>query len=169
MSLNRGLGTKLLAAVLAVSLQAIMIPGAVASDSSAIAGTVLSTSPLRSLEGAVVHAWNTELSRMYTSSPTGDQGEFIVEDLPAGSYDLAVEYDGVLHTLGRTVRVTPGKTKDLRVRLDTSVAAQAVPIDGSHGFWGNPLTATLMVIGGIVLIGLLVDDNDHDEGAASPI
>ena len=63
------------------------------------------------------------------------------------------------------------QTRDLRVKLDTAAARNAVPVNGTHGFWSNPLTATLMVVGGIALIGLLADStssNDDDEGAASP-
>ena len=80
------------------------------------------------------------------------------------------------------VTIAPGATRQVQLALkgrqDNAMGGKATnppptpaPNKKTGTLWDNPLTATLIVVGGAVVTGLIIDaidDDDNDTNAASP-
>lgn len=172
MNVTRTNGSKVLATLLVACLPVLLMPSTRAGATSSITGTVFSVTPTNTLTGVVVHVANIDDQRIFSSVPTSADGSYIVEDLPAGSYEIAIESAGVLYTVGVPIQLGAGHTRQLQLNLDGQVdARQGVPTSELRGVWSNPLVATLIVVGSVVAIGLIADSSssgDPDEGPSSP-
>jgi hypothetical protein len=93
--------------------------------------------------------------------PVGPDGTFRAEGVPAGSLALAIDTDAGLYTVETPVTIAPGTTRDLRLALrgrqDTNSPPPAVKPSKRRNVWNNPLAASLIVIGGAVVLGVAVD------------
>lgn len=82
------------AALLAAGL--LLLPGVPAAaspgaGSAAIRGVVYRMDEATRLAGTLVTAINVSTGRRYLSNYTGDNGAYEIADLPAGTYDIAIE------------------------------------------------------------------------------
>ena len=102
-------------------------------------------------------------------------GSFRATGIPSGPAQLAVETADGLFVVASPVIVAPGATSlvdlALRGREDTSAPAPAENDKKKKrtGVWANPATATLIIIGSAIVVGVAVDQlvkSDHTE--ASP-
>lgn len=164
--------SRLTAAVTIVALQAFLVVPAQPADAS-LHGRVLSGDDLP-LAGARVHVGNVPGERFYASGWTTDDGTFEVPDLPAAEYRLAVEVDGGLYMVSSPVVIAPGQSRSLQLAINPDNGDDATPEDEKKkkkrgGAWNNPLTATLIVLGTAIAIGLLLDAADSDSGQVQSV
>jgi hypothetical protein len=87
--------------------------------------------------------------------------------VPASSYVLAVEADGGLYVVEVPVTLAPGQSRSVQLSLGSKLAPGA-----SKGLKttivDNPLTATLVILGGATILGLVIDEIDDDDEPVSP-
>jgi hypothetical protein len=98
----------------------------IAGDGGVIAGEVLDLASGQPLEGAVVAVWQAEVTDSVLGL-TDAQGRFRVTGLSSGDYRLSCYYRligyGNIEVTREGIRVGPGATSRVELRLDTSVAA----------------------------------------------
>lgn len=112
----------------------------------------------------------------------GENGSFRIDAVPAGTVELAVETADGMYLVETPVTIAPGATRQVQLALkgrqDNAMGGKATnppptpaPNKKTGTLWDNPLTATLIVVGGAVVTGLIIDaidDDDNDTNAASP-
>jgi hypothetical protein len=108
------------------------------------------------------------------STPVDAGGRFRAVTLPSGPSHVFVETSEGLYAVSSPVILAPGTTTVLQLALsapeDTSAAAPAVPEKEKKpaGFWANPTTATLVIIGSAIVVGFAVDQLVKSDDEASP-
>jgi len=108
--------------------------------------------------------------------PVAADGSFLAEGIPAGPVSLAVETSAGLYTVETPVAIAPGATRTvslaLRGRQETPPAppTEEQKKKKGAGFWSNPLYASLVVIGGAIVVGLIIDSATKSDSnpTASP-
>jgi len=154
------------------------------AGTSSISGRVLGADG--PVAGAVVHAYHLSTETSYDSAPTGGSGQFRIEDLPYGYFDVAVETPGGLYVADLVANVPPAGNTTLVMTLtpgDSAVMAPR-PFPGSAAdpvgvaavsekatgreFWRGPKgIAILAGLGGAALLAIASGGSD-DEPVASP-
>ena len=160
-----------LAGVLVVALQVVLVPATAATSTAALNGSVLSGGASVPLPGARVHAAETRTGAVSTSSITTADGSFRLDGLPPATYSLAVESAGGLYLVGTPVHLEPGEERTVHLAVQEtapSPAEAAAKTAGRLAWWNNPLFATLVVLGGAVIVGVIVNNAINDEATASP-
>ena len=167
-------------AVLLVSTL-IVPPASAATGSGILEGRVVT--PQGSAAPKAVWAATAVNPKTPQRAAVDDKGAFRLDAVPAGAVELAVETTEGLYVVETPVTLAPGATRQvqlaLRGRQGTTPAAPSNPPPPqppannkkTGSLWDNPLTATLIVIGGAVATGLIidaVDDDDNNSNAASP-
>ena len=119
--------------------------------------------------GAVVNAvWAGR-----ASAPVAADGSFLFETLSPGPTQLTVETSEGLYVVAAPLVLAPGTTRRVQLafggRKDTSAAPQKTgKTKAPHG-WANPVTATLVVVGSAIVVGVAVDQlTKSSQAAASP-
>lgn len=163
---------KAIAFVTVVSLHLLILP-AHGGETASLSGNVFdSTAGSAPLSGARVHVGDPESGRFYQSGRTDRDGGFTLDGLPAAEYRVAVESEGGLYVVGVPVRLAPGQARSLQLAINpqTEPPTTEDDDDGGVGFWHNPVTATLTVLGIAVALGFLIDelDDDDDDEDGSP-
>ncbi len=162
---------RLTAAALIISLQILVTPVLAQPELPAsLTGRVLRAGSDAPLPGARVHAADLTSGKIYTSAPTKSDGTFRLTDLPVSSYEVAVESAGGLYPASARINLEPGKerTIQLTVKQDKDEPKPPAPNRATKpGVWNNPLTATLIILGSAVVLGVVVDNMTKDE-ASSP-
>jgi len=74
-----------------------------------IHGTIYQSDEKSSLAGAKVTAINVRTGARYASGVTTDNGNFDINGLPAGTYDVVIEVDGSLFVADHIQDVGPGE------------------------------------------------------------
>lgn len=170
--MKRSPATRVLASVLVVTMQALFFPATAGGDQASLAGTVVSSATEAPLTGARLHAGDPKTGHVFSADPTGEDGSFRLADLPAASYELAVEAGGGLYVVEAAVKLSPGEARTVTVAINPQAAPD--PATGEQkkrkgaGFWNNPVTASLVVIGSATLLGYLIKKGTDDETDASP-
>jgi hypothetical protein len=104
--------------------------------------------------------------------PVAADGTFRAAPLEAGKVALAVETDEGLYTVESPVTIAPGTTRSLSIALrgreDTNKPKEPGP-KKSLGIWNNPLFASLIVIGGAVVVGVAVDQLTNNDQKKTPV
>ena len=151
-----------------------------ATPTGSIAGQVLAP-PTGHAPAITVFASSEAPQAAPASAAVATDGSFRLEGLPAGRVHLAVATSDGLYPVAVPVAVPAGGTRTVHLALagrqDTN--ADDLPPDyadddkkkGGLGFWNNPLTASLVVIGAAIAVGVLVDqlsDDDNPTPTASP-
>jgi len=171
---QRSLGVKLVATLVIASLQALMLPAAVADTGASVRGTILSAGEQAPLEGAKLHLGDPKTGEIYSSAPADAEGAFEVNGVPAATYEMAVESDGGLYMVQTPLTLAPGQTQSVNLAVNPQTAPPPGEEEkqkkrGGTGVWNNPAIAALIVVGAAVVIGLLIDAaTDDNEGPASP-
>lgn len=127
-----------------------------------IHGTLYQPDEKGPLAGAKVTAINVRTGKQYTSEVTTDNGNYDVNRLPAGTYDVVIEVGGGVFVADHIVDVGPGEgvSKSYSVqpqRPANRVVAKLPPPKGSATIIGETeLKAPFWTsTGGKVLIGVL--------------
>jgi hypothetical protein len=177
--IQRNRMTNLLAAMLIVSVQALALPVSAGAAPASLTGALVHAADQTPLVGAKLHVGNPETGAIVTAAPTDAKGAFRVTGLEAATYELAVETAGGLYVVATPVRLAPGQARTLSVAIAATAAAADDDDDDKPGaanapaktsLWENPLTAALIVLGGAIVVGYVVDEatDDDDESDASP-
>ena len=164
--------SKLLSTGLILSLPFLALPARSAGGTATLSGSIVWAADQTPLAGSKLHAGDPKTGEIFSSSPASDDGSFVLDDLPASTYELAVESDGGLYLVGTPLTLAPGTAQTLTL----AVSRQPVPNyykgkdddeAGDFKLWDNPLTAVLILAGVVGVIGLLLGDSDP-QGIPSP-
>lgn len=145
-----------------------------------VQGFVLDAASGQPLAGAIVHLRNPRTGNVLSSAPATPAGAFRLGPVPAATYALAVEAEGGFYLAAMPVEVGGGSAIPLNLAVQRSARAQPGP--GGNGedeqakkdkrrypsAWDNPLTATLIVLGAAVVIGVIVENLTEDEEEQPP-
>ena len=75
-----------------------------------IHGTVYQADEKKSLAGAKVTAINVRTGKQYSSEATGKSGNYDINGLPGGTYDLVIEMEGKLFVADHIIDVGQGES-----------------------------------------------------------
>ncbi len=161
-------GKRLLAAALIVSLQIAFLPALAAGTPASLTGRVLKAGSESPLAGARVHAADLSSGKVYTSAPTAKDGTFQLSGLPVSSYEVAVESAGGLYPAAARISLTEGQERaiQLTVKEESEPKAPTPNRATKPGVWNNPLTATLIILGSAVVVGVVVDNMTKDQSTS---
>ena len=173
---QRGPGFKLVATVVIASLQALMIPAIAADPGSSVNGSILSAGTDAPLAGAKLHLGDPLTGEIYTSEPSDQDGNFELTNVPASTYEVAVESNGGLYLVQSPLKLAPGQAQAVNLAINPQIADDPATDEkkkkkrGGTGVWNNPATAALIVVGAAIVLGLLINaaTDDDDEQPASP-
>jgi len=175
--------TRILATVLLLVFPSTASPLLATVETASISGTLFSVTSSTPLAGARLHLEDARGSS-YVSAPAGVDGAFDVGGLPASSYRVAVESNGALYVVNTPVKLEAGASQRVRLAVrdggrgrGRSGRAESGTTESGKteeekkngtSFWSNPLTATLIVVAGAVVVGVIVDQATSDDAIASP-
>lgn len=167
--------TRGLAATLILALPLFSVPISAGVPTASLKGRIVEAGTRAPMAGARIHAGDPKAGTLYSSHATSSDGSFSLDALPASSYELAVESEGGLFAVSAPVQLAAGQSRDVQLAVTRNQAASgaggATNSKGTGaklGIWNNPLTATLLVLGGAVVVGVLVDQVTDDDNNASP-
>lgn len=152
--LRRGLAGVLALATVA-SLSALPTLG---QTLAAFSGRVVDTDGISPRSGVVVALVDTSTQSTIRSAPTGAEGAFVLESVPAGSYALLAETDQGAYLAASSMELAAGENPPVALRLQTSPAGTVpslAPAQGSSSKGGWPTWAKWTVAGGIIVLGLV--------------
>ena len=95
-------------------------------------------------------------------APVASDGTFRLSQLPAGPAEIAIETDAGLYVVQTPVAIAPGATRDVQLALGGRQDSSDLPPPEKEkkrrkgGVWANPVTATLIVVGSAIVVGVLV-------------
>ncbi len=168
----------LLAATLTILLAIPAGPALASAGAATLGGRVVSAGSYAPLAGARVFAGDGRTGRIATSGITGPDGSFEIAGLEPAVYDVAVESRGGLYLVQSPVRVAGGERRSLQLAISPQTTptgetgqapAEAPPKKKSAtDVWNNPLTATLIVVGAAVVLGLVMGSSTGSTSTASP-
>ena len=147
---QRCLGFKLVATVVIVSLQALMIPAIAEDPASSVNGSILSAEGDTPLAGAKLHLGDPKTGQVYTSEPSNQDGAFEMTNVPASTYEVAVESNGGLYLVQSPLQLAPGQSQAVNLAINQQMAdspeteEQKKKNKGGTGVWNNPATAALI-------------------------
>jgi hypothetical protein len=167
--IKRSLTTKLLAVALVISIQSMFLPLIASSERAAISGTILSSHDHGPLVGVKIHAGDPRTGEIFSSQPTPEDGSFVIEGLPASSYELAVEANGGLYVVDSKVQLAPGQAESVNVAVNFKKAPspEEKKKKKAGSVWNNQLIASGFVVVSAVLIGELIKEAT-EESVQSP-
>jgi hypothetical protein len=173
---QRGLGSKLVVALVVFALQGLALPVMASEPNAAVRGSILSASDQSPMVGAKLHLGNPDTGEIFSSDAAQPDGGFVIEDVPPATYDVGVELDGGLYVVETPLSIAPGQTQPIHVAINPQVAPSPEEAQkeekkkGGNGVWNNPATAALIVLGAAIVIGLIINEatNDDDDPPASP-
>ncbi len=156
---------RLLSTGLIVSLPLLALPARSAGSTATLSGSIVWAADQTPLAGSKLHAGDAKTGEIFSSAPAGDDGSFALAELPASTYELAVESDGSLYLVGTPLTLAPGTAQTVNLAVSRQPGpsyANGENDDDNPGgftFWDNPLTATLILVGFVVVVGLLFDSD----------
>lgn len=170
---------RLVATLLIVALPGLLIPAQAETATATLSGMIISAKDRTPLAGAKVYAANPRTGAVYPSGLSGPDGSFEVRDLPAATYELGVQAGSGLYLVETPMSLGAGQAQQIHLAVsagDDPDKPTPYPenVDDKHfpSIWSNPLTAALLVLGGAVVVGLLVesatDDSDSPASASAP-
>src|SRR5947209_20634345 len=99
-----------------------------ATASGSLSGTVLDKNQA-AIKGATVTATNKATGQTRTAT-TNDSGEYKIDFLPAGSYDIKVNASGFGDVTSESLELLVGKTTSLDVAMNPGVQTASVTVTG---------------------------------------
>src|ERR1700739_1800148 len=113
------------------------------SPEGALLGTVSDATGARIVAATVtVSAKNYSLTR---TVKTGKLGEFTVEQLPPGDYEVKVDATGFASQVGH-VRVAVTSTPSISIRLQPAAVQQSVNVEGGESLTEQPIEPSSSVV-----------------------
>jgi hypothetical protein len=152
-----------------LSFARMRIPIAVVLVSAMIFPRPASASPAAALTGRVLPPppGTPVATRVWigpVAAPVAPDGTFRAEGLPAGPAELAIETPAGMYVVATPVTLAPGVNRSVQLafggRQDTSPPPPAEndkKKKKSGGAWANAGTATLIVIGSAIVVGIALD------------
>ncbi len=155
-----------------------------ASDTSEIEGKILGIDG-KPVPGARLLSYHLSSERLFTSEPTGTNGECLLEPLPFGYHDLAVETADGLFVGSQVVNIGPNAKVLVVLTLYPAAGeptgrgyagserepigqAQVVERPRGRAFWRSPRGVAVLAGSGAVALLLLAGGGGDDENNASP-
>ncbi len=165
---KHGPASKVAAVATIIALQLIAIPS-LAQPGAVLDGTVLRADRATPIAGAKIHLANARTGELVGSAPTADDGSFHLDSLPGSEYSIAVEVDGGLYVVPAPLTLNDGETRRVHLAIQPNAQLDADSSVGASklSFRNNPLTATLLLLGGLIILGLAIDELT-DSDSASP-
>jgi hypothetical protein len=88
-------------------------------------------------------------------------GSFRVDEIPGGPAEVAIETSEGLYVVATPITIAPGTTRRVQLafggRQDTSAPPPPEKKKKRGGVWANPLSASLIIVGSAIVLGLAVD------------
>ncbi len=151
--------------LLAISL--IVPTGALAGDTGGLAGHVV---PADDHAAVAKTVWVGKIP-----APVAADGSFEATGVPAGQSELAIETSEGLYVVATPVAIAPGATHRVQLayggRQDSSPTPQSENEKKKKrgGFWANPLSATLIIVGSAIVVGFAINQlTESDNEPVSP-
>ena len=192
--------SKLMAVLAALSLPLASFAPALAAEGDAVADRMLEGKILsddgQAIQGAKIKVRNLDTGEEFTSAPTGGNGSYKLDNLPAGRYEIAVQTERGVYLGNRTVdlvnqtsqtysfslkNVPPEQALEeaRRAREEDEGAPPAPPPTGrpptgaaagasKTSYWSNPWVATFTVLGIAIGAAIFIDHLDDDDDDGSP-
>jgi len=166
--LERGVPSKLAAVVTMIALQSIALPS-FAEPSAVLDGTVLRADRTTPIAGAKIHLADADTGALVGSAPTAEDGSFHLDSLPGSDYRLAVEADGGLYVVPTALTLKDGETRRVHLAINPNAKLDKGSTVGTSrlSFRNNPLTATLLLLGGLTVLGYFIGELDDDTPASA--
>jgi hypothetical protein len=139
-----------------------------------------------SVAGATIIAYHLSSERVYKSAPVGGSGDFAIEDLPYGYYDVAVQSAAGLFVADQVINLPPSGKASLNMTLsrggtddsaprgfpgadEAPVGVAMIQQKEKGAFWKSPGGIAIIAGGGAVLLAAIaLSGGDDDEQPASP-
>jgi hypothetical protein len=151
------------------------------SDLAALEGRIIASEAATPVAGVVLQATRPGSEAVFRSEATDEAGRFALRDLPAGTYDLAVETPQGVYQSPATVTLAPGQSEQVLLGLapakneDPEDSPAVVDEEEDERRPGmtvikNPLVMTLISLGGLTLLAWGIDstvDRNEDSGNES--
>lgn len=141
--------------------------GALAGEKGVLAGQVLQSRDHRLVAKTV---WIGSIPAAVASD-----GSFEASGIPTGPSELAIETSEGLYLVGTPVTIAPGTTRRVQLAFAGRQDSSAPPPPENQkkkkgrGFWGNPVSATLVVVGSAIVVGFAIDQlTQSNNQPASP-
>lgn len=170
--MRRNLGARMVATALVLVLQLVHAPAWARLETASLAGHVLSADSHLPLSGVRVHVSDPRAGTLRSSTPTGPDGAFSVAGIPPSTYEVAVQSDQGLYLVSGPIHLSAGEARRVQVGVRSEQESNLDVDEGKKKkgatWWNNPLTATLIVLGAAVLIGVAVDSASNDSTSTSP-
>jgi len=129
MGFGTGLGCRLMALGLAVSLSGVPLSfGQTAASSGNLTGRIFVADGVTPRSGVVVKAANLSTSQIFTSTQTDKSGRYALADLPSGRYQIAVETGEGLYVNQDRVPVLQGRKTLFSLALNPVSAQDDTPV-----------------------------------------
>jgi hypothetical protein len=141
-------------------------PAVQATAAASLSGKVFRSDGRTPQTGVVVSLVDDEGNRALRSTPTSDEGVFLIGEADAGEYHLVVETSKGAFVTGDLVTLSPGPNRPIALTLRTNEEYQQPQNAASGG--GLPTWAKWVIAGGIIVGALLViNEINSDEDPAS--
>lgn len=135
---------------------ALVVPlGALAGETGILTGYVLPSVDIRLIARTV---WVGAIS-----APVAADGSFRATGIPGGPSELAIETSEGLFVVATPVTIAPGTTRRVQLAYGGRQDSSAPPPQEkqkkkkSGGVWANPLTASLLIVGSAIVVGVTID------------
>lgn len=165
------------------------VPGSAQSPSpeighGSIRGTLYQADEKTALAGAMVMAINVRTGRQYESEVTMDNGDYLIDGVPAGTYDLVVLVGGNLFVVDNIIDLSPNESVAHSFSVQPQRPASrfiarmqkpkgsATPIGETSVpagvFWKTPGGIVLLSVLGAGAVAVIVNNIGHkDRGSPS--
>ncbi len=140
-------------------------------------GTLYQADEVTPLVGAKVTAINVRTGKQYSSELTAQSGEYLVDGLPGGTYDLVIEVGGNLFVVDNIIDLSPNEsvTHSFAVQPERPASrtiskmadpkGSAIPVGETtpavSNFWRTPGGITLLSVLGAGAAAVIINNAGH--------
>jgi len=135
-----------------------------------LSGTIFSGEPRQPVAGATLLAAEAGTGRVFSSTPTGKDGRFSLRELPPATYELAVQTGNGLYPTPGSVDLKVGQRQEILLALADGAPGEPAGTElpgAKPSAWSNPLTATMIVLGLAVVVGVALQNATDNKASAS--
>jgi hypothetical protein len=162
-------------------------PAEPVQTTASIEGRIFGADRVTPVPGAVVRAVRGDGVQVYSSAPADERGNYSVQHLAPGSYDIVVEVADGVFLVERTLSITESKVYALSLatvpaeNVEKTVPAVDKPVKGyawtlegkgpkAAGFWRTPGGIAVIAGGGVavLLAALGGGGSDHKGSSSTP-
>jgi hypothetical protein len=169
--MNRNVLTRVLATALIFAVPGLFIPARAADQPATLAGAIVTVGDQTPLTGAKLHIANPITGELMSSSATGADGTYRIENVPPGTYELGVEAADRLYLVEAPFELAPGQVQGMNLAINPDAAPDPESSQkkkkkkkGGANAWDNPGIAALIVVAAAVVIGVGVSALTEDDG-----